>query len=162
MKGPRPMPTHLKLLRGNPGKRRLPRGEPQPSLPPAPPPPPEHLTGYAREEWERLATELFRLKLLTVADIQVFTLYCAAYGTWRSARERFLEMQNRDPVMAGFVVKTRHGTTVQNPIFLSMRQAGNDLLRCAAEFGFSPAARSRIQTGDVEQTPGKFDGLLAG
>ena len=30
MKGRKPVPTHLKVLRGNPGKRRLNNGEPLP------------------------------------------------------------------------------------------------------------------------------------
>src|SRR5262245_62892177 len=64
--GPRPIPTHLKVLRGNPGKQRLNREEPEPMLPPAPPEAPEYLTSYARAEWERIVTELYRLKLLTV------------------------------------------------------------------------------------------------
>jgi hypothetical protein len=31
MPGPRPTPTHLRLLRGNPGKRPLPKHEPRPA-----------------------------------------------------------------------------------------------------------------------------------
>ena len=49
MPSSRPTPVRLKLLRGNPGKRRI--GEVfEPPKPPAPPEPPEFLTGYAREE----------------------------------------------------------------------------------------------------------------
>jgi hypothetical protein len=55
--------TYLKLLRGNPGKRKLNKHEPQPAIPPAPPPCPEFLDGYAREEWERVSGELFHCRL---------------------------------------------------------------------------------------------------
>ncbi len=34
MPGPRPTPTYLKLLRGNPGKRKLNKREPQPQIRP--------------------------------------------------------------------------------------------------------------------------------
>ena len=62
MPGRPPTPTHLKLLRGNPGKRPI-RPEPQPEQPPTPPEPPDFLTGYAFDEWRRVAPELHRLGL---------------------------------------------------------------------------------------------------
>ena len=37
MPGPRPTPNYLKLLRGNPGKRKLNKHEPQPQIPPSRP-----------------------------------------------------------------------------------------------------------------------------
>jgi hypothetical protein len=52
MSGPPPTPSYLKLLRGNPGKRRSPP-EPQPELAPACPEPPVFLGEYAKEEWAR-------------------------------------------------------------------------------------------------------------
>ena len=157
------VPTHLKLLRGNPGKQRLPRGEPQPQTFDGVPAPPAWLSGYAKAEWKRLATELFRLKLLTVADIMPFAAYCQSYHHWRTATAKFKEMQDRDPVLGGFVVKTKNGTAVQNPIFLAMRQSANDMLSCASHFGLTPAARTRIAAAGFEPPggPGKFDGLIA-
>lgn len=156
------IPTNLKILRGNPGKQKLPRGEPQPQEFDDVPAPPAWLSGYAKDEWERIAIELFRLRLLSVVDITPLAAYCVAYENWRRALEKFKEMQDRDPVMAGFVVKTRHGTAVQNPIFLALRQSANDMVRFAAEFGMAPAARARLAAGGFEPPrPNKFDGLLA-
>jgi hypothetical protein len=43
MPGPRPTPTHLQLLRGNPSKRPLNKGEPVPDIPAAVPEPPAFL-----------------------------------------------------------------------------------------------------------------------
>lgn len=159
--GRKAMPTHLKVLRGNPGKQRLNREEPEPLLPPAPPDPPVYLTGYAREEWQRLTEELFRLKLLTVVDIQPLAAYCEAYDSFRTATEKLREMASRDPVMAGLLVKTSKGGVMQNPLFLTKRQSANDMVRYATEFGFTPAARSRISTVEAQRTAGKFDGLIA-
>ena len=66
MKGPAPTPTHLKLLRGNPGQRNLSnRREPMPALPTKPPEPPKYLIGFAREEWERIIVECYHVKLVT-------------------------------------------------------------------------------------------------
>ena len=51
---------------------------------------------------------------------------------------------------------------MQNPLVLTARQAAGDMVRFAAEFGFSPAARSRISNIDGEDPESKFSGLLAG
>jgi hypothetical protein len=65
--GPRPVPTQLKLLRGNPGQRRI-REELRPEQSLDVPDPPAHSTGYAADEWYTVATELHRLGVLTKVD----------------------------------------------------------------------------------------------
>ena len=162
MPGPRPIPTHLKLLRGNPGKQALNKGEPQPLIEERPPESPPFLLGYACDEWYRVATELHRLKLLTLVDTQVLAAYCHAYGTWRYAVETLNEMAARDPATHGLMVRGKQGGAMQNPLVLTARQAANDMVRYAAEFGFSPAARSRISNIDGDDPESKFGGLLAG
>jgi P27 family predicted phage terminase small subunit len=123
---------------------------------PVEPPPPEFLT-----EWDRIAKELYSLKLLTAVDIHPLAAYCEAYSLWRTATEKLAAMAERDPVMGALMVKTRHGSVMQNPLYLTERQAANDMVRYASEFGFTPAARCPINILDVQLTPGKFDGLLA-
>ena len=56
--GPPPTPTNLKLLRGNPGKRKLNTTEPDP--PPAIPTCPSHLDKVAKREWRRKAESSLR------------------------------------------------------------------------------------------------------
>ena len=75
-RGPRPMPTHLRLLRGNPSKEPLNKNEPQPTIDPEIPDVPEFLTGYAADEWCRVSEELYRLKLLTSVDTHTLAAYC--------------------------------------------------------------------------------------
>jgi hypothetical protein len=60
MRGPRPMPVRLQVLRGNPSRRPLRTGF-EPPLPPALPDPPPFLGGYARQEWNRVAPGLHLL-----------------------------------------------------------------------------------------------------
>jgi P27 family predicted phage terminase small subunit len=161
MPGPRPTPTHLRLLRGNPGKRPI-RNEPQPAIPENMPSPPSFLGAYAQDEWWTTGVELYRLGLLTVIDVQPFAAYCQAYHLWRTAIEKLREMAANDPVMAALIVKTHSGGVMQNPLFLTARQCANDMLRYAAEFGLTPAARARIASAGFEppSSPNKFDGLL--
>jgi P27 family predicted phage terminase small subunit len=159
--GKRPMPTHLKLLRGNPGQRSLNPHEPMPTLPERPPEPPEWLDGYALEEWRRIIIEAFRLKLVTSMDIQPLVAYCKAYARWRTAEETIAAMAERDTMMHGLIVKTQSGGATPNPLVWIAQSAARDMVRYAAEFGLTPAARSRIAAIDAAGKTGKFTGFLA-
>ncbi|MFR0876275.1 MAG: phage terminase small subunit P27 family [Bilophila wadsworthia] len=66
MAGRKPLPTHLKMVRGTLQKCRMNPDEPTPApeIPDAPP----HLSPEAREEWERLALELYELGILSTID----------------------------------------------------------------------------------------------
>jgi P27 family predicted phage terminase small subunit len=158
---PRPTPTYLKLLRGNPGKRALNKREPQPDLPNKPPPPLEFLDGYALAEWKRVSVGLWRLGALTSLDVQVLAAYCDAYARWRTARETIAAMAERDQVMHGLIVKTQSGGGAANPLVWIAAAAARDMNRFASEFGMSPASRSTIATGRPV-APSKFAGLLGG
>ncbi|HEY2230005.1 MAG TPA: P27 family phage terminase small subunit, partial [Xanthobacteraceae bacterium] len=81
MRGPPPTPLHLKLLKGNPGKRRL-RPEPEPAREPQGPDPPPFVRGFGADEWFRTAPELWRLGLLTTLDTATFAIYCMSYMRW--------------------------------------------------------------------------------
>jgi P27 family predicted phage terminase small subunit len=163
--GRRPAPTHLKLLRGNPGdhKDRLNLNEPQPEQVANVPDPPPYLVGHAADEWCVVAEELQRLDLLAIVDLPSLGAYCYAYGQWRTAAEALARMAANDPVMSGLVIKGRYGDAIQNPLVSIARKAAGDMVRYAAEFGLTPSARTRIDAGPGGGNgPGKFDGFLAG
>ena len=131
MPGPRPTPTYLKLLRGNPGRRPINKNEPKPEIPAKQPAPPAWLSAYALEEWQRLAPELWRINLLTKVDVAVFAMYCEAYARWRTAEEALALMASKDPVMQGLIVRSKAGTAMENPLaYISRRAAqGNAAVR---------------------------------
>jgi P27 family predicted phage terminase small subunit len=161
--GRKPTPTKLRILRGQAAPHKLVHGEPEPRLPPAPPDPPAVLKGYGREEWIRLAHELCYCKLLSHFDIYPLAAYCRAYHDWRTAVEKLDEVAQRDPLMAGLIIRTQKGGVMQNPLHMTVRQCANDMVRYANEFGFTPASRSRISSDEASRTTGnKFDGLLGG
>ena len=159
--GPRPVPTQLKLLRGNPGKERLRCDQLRPEQSIDVPDPPAHITGYAADEWWTVATELHRLGVLTKVDCAPLAAYCYAYGQWRDAAEALASMGS-EPVR-GLVVRTGNGGPTENPLIYTARKAAADMMRYAAEFGLTPAARSRITSGvnGDDQQGSKFAGLLA-
>jgi P27 family predicted phage terminase small subunit len=160
MRGPKPTPTHLRVLRGNPGKRALPTNEPQPEQPISVPDAPAFVTGYASDEWYRVGTELYRLGMLTNVDLQSLAAYCVAYGRWRTAEELIAKMASKDIISSGLIVKSA-GELKQNPLIPIARKACLDMVRFAGEFGLTPAARSRIDgIASASTAPSKFDGLL--
>ena len=156
-----PVPTQLKLLRGNPGHRPI-KAEPQPTpideLPESPP----FLLGYAIEEWRRVVPELQRMRIATVVDIQVLAAYCQAYGRWRLAEETIARMAVGDNDWNGMLLKTG-GVPARNPLLRVASEASREMVRYASELGFTPIARVRlagaIKTGD--EPVGKFDKFLS-
>ena len=162
MPGPPPTPLHLRLLRGNPGKRPL-HPEPEPAREPQCPDAPSYLRGYAIDEWYAVAPELWRLGLLTILDVSMLACYCDAYYRWRLAREALQKMTEHDPVTQGFLIKNVDGSARRNPLAKVVTDAGAEMLSAAAEFGLTPIARARLRAAGVGGQPpelGKFDSLL--
>jgi P27 family predicted phage terminase small subunit len=157
----RRIPTHLKLLRGNPGKRPIPP-EPEPQVSTDVPEPPSFLTGYAADEWWRIGPELHRLGLLTVLDVAGFAAYCQNYARWRTAEETLAVMTAHDPVTHGLLIKRTDGNAERNPLAVIAAKAAASMIYYAGHFGMTPVARARIAAGVAwREDGGKFDGLIA-
>ena len=162
--GQHPLPTKLKILAGNPGKRRLPPNEPEPELLAAVPEPPLFLDHYAKQEWSRVAADLQRLKLLTALDIQPLAAYCQAYSHWRTAEEAIANIGVDYPNTRGLIIKDGKGNMVPNPLVNIAAKAAQEMIRFAVEFGLTPSARARVASGlirDGANRQSKFSGLLA-
>jgi P27 family predicted phage terminase small subunit len=156
-RGRKPKPAYLRLLEGNPRAKPIPpQIQPQRVMPD----PPEYLSADAKEEWLRLTPELYRLKLLTVADLRPFSAYCQAYGRWVTAERAIARMAEKDLLTSGLMIKTLNGNAIQNPLVGTAHKAAYDMVRYADEFGLTPAARTRIAQGTFTQAVSKFDGLL--
>lgn len=161
MSGPPPTPLHLRVLRGNPGRRPL-RAEPEPAALPEAPEPPVFLIGHAADEWHRIACELHALGVLRGVDVQLLAAYCVNYATWRNAIETLATMAASDPITHGLLVRTTDGNPRRNPLAKIASDAAHDMLRFANEFGIGAAARSRIAAGwQPPQRKSKFAGLPA-
>jgi P27 family predicted phage terminase small subunit len=161
MPGPKPIPTYLKLLRGNPGHQKLNKGEPQPAQTPEVPKPPDFLVGYACDEWFRVAPQLHVLGLLSILDLMPLAAYCASYSHWRTAEEALARMAEKDPVTGALLIKGSFGEPRENPLVRAAERAAGDMIRFAGEFGMTPSARARVAAGIAwREDGGKFDGLL--
>lgn len=99
---------------------------------------PAALGPVARLEWDRLAGELGKLKLLTNLDRAALAAYCGAYALWAEATEAIQTY--------GSMVKSPSGYPIQSPYVAIANRQAEIMMRIASEFGFTPASRSRIST----------------
>jgi P27 family predicted phage terminase small subunit len=133
-RGPKPTPTALRRLQGNPGKRAYNHDEP--IAPDGVPSCPEHLGSAARAEWDRLAQVLHDMGVVTLVDRAALAAYCQCYGRWVEAEEKL----QSTPML----LKTASGYVQQSP-WLSISNKQLELMgRYMAELGLTPASRSRV------------------
>lgn len=144
MRGRKPQPTALRVLRGNPGRRDLNPAEPVhrdlnldcPS---------ELLDPSAQAEWTRVATQLVQARQVTTIDRGVLIGYCLKWAQWQA-----LELEaSRHP----FIVKAPSGYPVPNPALGMANKAFALMLKAAAELGMTPSSRSRVTTTPHGATP---------
>lgn len=154
-RGPKPSPTVLKLLKGNPGKRPLNRAEPKPK-PVRRPRAPIDLDADGKKEWRRIVGELDTLGMLSTLDLPVLAAYCVAFSRFKAANDALMAVANKDATFKGLLIKTRHGNWIQNPLVGVARRAADDMSRLAAEFGMTPSSRTRVQAVKHNK-PNEFD-----
>lgn len=181
-RGRKPTPTHLKLVRGNPGKRALNKGEPQPPAGDTLMPPP-FLNDDAKVEWGRVLGDLQRCGLVTTIDRAALAGYCQAYGTWaecdralRAAAEvdrarahaLLAKLPPEDKVAraavdaqlaaAGLLATTTNGNVIQSVLLGARNKAMELCLKFGVEFGMTPSARTRIDVSIGDNAPGAGQG----
>jgi P27 family predicted phage terminase small subunit len=144
---PRPKPTAIRRLEGNPGKRAWNHNEPIP--PDAQPRCPGHLSAVAQKEWRRLASDLHRIGVLTTVDRAALAAYCQAYGRWVEAEEKLKE----GPTL----YKTPSGYVQQSPWLGIVNKQLELMGRFMVELGMTPASRSRVTTATASSSPLKIE-----
>jgi P27 family predicted phage terminase small subunit len=134
MRGRKPKPTHLKLLEGNPGKRKINRREPRPKggklLPPA------WLRKEAKAEWRRVLAAM-PPGLYTQADRQLLVQYCQ-----NVARVAEIEKIIREQ---GLTFVTDNGYIAQRPEVGMLNRLQTQIRQTCSELGLSPTSRARLE-----------------
>lgn len=134
MPGPRPKPTHLKLLQGNPGHRPLPENEPEPDGDLFAPP--ERMPARQQAIWRKCIADA-PPGLLKQLDTNVLERYCAAKASFDKA--------NHEVDRLGEVVNGPGNQPMQNPYLSIRNNSAKQMRACSDELGFSPAARTRVK-----------------
>ena len=136
--GPPPTPTHLKVLRGNPGKRPINKKEPK--VPRGTPRKPSHISDEASREWRRILPILRRSGILHTLDRACIAGYCQAWGRWVEAEE---ELKT-----TGAIILSPNGFPVQSPYLAVANRAQRQMRMFMSEMGMTPASRTRVQVID--------------
>jgi P27 family predicted phage terminase small subunit len=145
MTGRPPVPTVLKVVRGNPGHRKLNKNEPKPvgdlKEPPA------HFDEELREVWN-YAIENAPKGLLKKIDSAVLETWVTSHVLHRKAIAQVR--------LHGMLVKPpKSDIPVQSPWLPIVNKQAFIMLRAVDHLGFSPASRTRIAIGDgVPSTAG--------
>lgn len=152
MRGRKPTPTALKLIRGNPGRRPVNKSEPKPAanLPECP----DHLNDEARREWMRIAGELHTIGLLTSVDRAALAAYCDAYATWAEAK-RLMKAPGES-----LIVATPNGGVQQNPLLGVANRSMEIMHRFLVEFGLTPSSRARVGAASKKPEADPLDDFI--
>lgn len=157
--GTKPKPITLKLLEGNPGKRKLNMNEPKPV--PIAPECPDWLLDDAKEEWKTMSVILEQLGLLTIVDKAAFAGYCQNYAKWKKAEE-FIKKHG---FTYKYPKKDKDGNVVSIyiapfPEVAIARASLEQVRQFCVEFGLTPSSRGRISITSTENIDDEFEKLL--
>lgn len=154
MRGRKPTPTALKIVKGNPGRRPLNKHEPKAKR--GVPPKPAWLKGVAVDCWTELCILLNNMQVLTLPDGPALALLCATYEDYRTARDAVEDHGQT------YESETEHGVIIRaRPEVMIMSDAAKRLRALMVEFGLTPSARSRVKADNgVPEDP--LDSFLGG
>lgn len=157
----RPKPTKLKLLEGNPGKRKINKSEPEPA--PGMPTMPEWIKTFpvAVTEWERESTILFHMGIMSDAEAALLATRCYIASQIQEMAEQ-IEKEGR----VVYVSKMDSlGNEVMeakaNPKAIQMTNLIKEYRQHGSLLGLDAPSRTKlsIESGNKKS---KFEGLING
>ena len=148
-RGPAPMPTKLKLLRGETRASRVNAAEPQPGGRPRMP---IGMSPDSRRVWRRIIRDYGHTGVLTAADTDVLRAYCDAVVRYVQADAT---LQASGPLVRGHAREL-----VRNPLHQIVRDNAILLRGFARELGLTPSSRSGV-SGLAQGEVDPFEQYLA-
>lgn len=146
-RGRKPLPTQIKKLKGTLEKSRVLDDEMTPEPVSEIPLPPEWLNDIARQEWYRVVGGLAALKMVSSLDLGMLAIYCNEMSVYIEIEEM---LRQKDRVM---VFKHENGQLKYAQVVPYQKvadRAFEKAMKIATEFGFTPASRTRISTGQAK------------
>jgi len=162
--GRKALPANVHLLRGNPSKLSAAALLDEQVRPPVEIPNcPGHLGAEAKAEWRRISKHLETLGLISQIDRAALAAYCTAWGDYVWAERRMVELNGPEFDKDGNQVRAVDATGDRGRIWdtpsgykqisvpMQIRNRALEMMcKFLAEFGMSPAARSRVTRGDPQ------------
>lgn len=145
MAGRRPLPTAVKKLRGNRGKRPLNADEPiaesgEPEMP-------ADLPELAQAEWKSIVPDLMKMGVLSKIDGKALAAYCYAFARWIQAEQEVADLGIlvEEPIVSRETGEIVGYKIKKNPAIPIVNEALRAMKSFLIEFGLSPASRSRLK-----------------
>lgn len=146
VRGPKPRPTHLKVLQGE-QESRINRDEPLPRE--ARVSKPGDMTPEAAEIWDELATDLIDKGCLTPWDVYTFEAFCEAVAQYRECRT----LLQRVTEWGKYIDKGAAGGVIKSPYHQMMRDCVETMAKIGSRFGFTPGDRANLTIEKVDSGP---------
>jgi P27 family predicted phage terminase small subunit len=110
------------------------------------------LTTYAKEEWQRIHTELIELGAnISGLDYVALVCYCDAFGKVQQSIET-LQLE-------GDTVTNNYGHTAKHPAHTILNTSRSALRNWAVELGLTPGSRGKIPMAKAPERVNKFHTL---
>jgi P27 family predicted phage terminase small subunit len=144
-RGPKPAPTHLKLLKGT-QESRVNRDEPIPTkgeviVPPG-------MTDAARAVWDELAQDLMDKGCLTPWDVYAFEAFCEAVAQYRECRRL---LNSAKSTTGKYTERGAAGGVIKSPYHQMMRDCVETMSKIGGRFGFTPGDRANLTIGGEDK-----------
>lgn len=150
MPGPQPQPAALKVLRGNPGQRAIPK---EPKVDRIFPPMPAGMPTEAQKVWRKVEKGYAQAGVVATIDGETLRIYCLTFAKWLDATTR---LQHEDLVTPTYRMDKDGNPVlisyVRNPLDIVARDTAQTFRMYARELGLTPA--SRVGLGRTEEEPG--------
>lgn len=143
MRGRPMIPTSIKIIQGNPGRRPLNANEPSQVVLARVPSAPALLNDTGAAKWRDKGRQLIRARLLTELSLDALFRYCLQWQDLVKAREHL----ETEPM----VQRSNKGGTYINSWKILESMCMKALVQIEVEFGMTPAARARVKTIDPKQ-----------
>ena len=135
-RGPKPLPSHIRTLNGNPSHRPYNEREPKPEV--GEPETPKFLNRRAKAVWRKLVEQLLGLGVLSPADGIALEMLCTDIAE--------LEKVFAQLTRTGYLVVDPNSRRIrQNPLVGLVAELNKRVMIGLREFGLTPSARSRVE-----------------
>jgi len=146
-------PTALKVIQGNPGKRKLNKNAPSPDALTHVPEPPDWFGEIAKNIWRQVAPWLIEARILTGTDTHNLEAFCMAYQRWREAQ---------DDITKNGIIVMGAKQEIKNPACTVSNETLRQMAAYGGALGLDPAARARLKPGGEQKPDNPFTALRGG
>ena len=136
-RGRKPVPLNLRVVQGNPQKRKIDDDIPSPKVVVQIPHPPDNLSLAAMEHWPQFAEQLAKMRVLTDADLPALCMLCETYAIYWEAMDGVREF--------GLLTTTPNYFIRRSEYLATAFKAMDQCMKILVEFGLTPSSRMRVR-----------------